>query len=528
MDKVRIYRSGTQVEVDPTSLPEATTLAKGAVTQGDGVAKDTFQESTADKRINTILDSLRHSGVIANDKFVVFYDKNFPQGVEDGSNFPIDTNVYLSGQTATVKFEDSDERVPYCSGHNFIGWALSPSAVTPDYPYDENDPQTYTVTFTDNDIVLYAVWEAATVTITYSLGEYGTGSVPSPQTVTEGAETQLSFSPTPTVNDGSGRVFVGWSYEDGATNYGAADFRQDGTTYIYPYSDITLYPVFAAQYTLTYALGNDATGSVPSPVTAYDGQNVYLDFMTYPTCLSDSTRAFIGWNTSDGQSVAMYSAMGTSEIYMSSDVTLYPAFEAAQVTYTCTYYNGMYSTGSVPSTSTGSLMGTTVWYTLDFTTYPTCTRAGTWNFIGWDPLDGKTSNPTYPASGITSISVSPAANLTLYPVFEEQGGGGTAGTIEVVNNSTKGYDVTIKEGKSTVILTVAGNTSDSFTFTAGTSYNVVTSMTVGSFTGVYKGVSYTNQTLTYSGDHFESPASVQNSEPSWTFNSGDYGTITVS
>lgn len=108
------------------------------------------------------------------------------------------------------------------------------------------------------------------------------------------------------------------------------------------------------------------------------------------------------------------------------------------------------------------------------------------------------------------------------------GGGCTAGTIEVVNESTKGYDVTIKEGKSTVILTVAGNTSDSFTFTAGTSYNVVTIMTVGSFTGVYKGVSYNNQALTYTGDHFESPASVQNSEPNWTFNANDYGTITIS
>ncbi len=316
------------VEVAPDNLPAAAANAKGAVLQGEGIAKDPYPRDAADKKINTVLDSLRQSGVVANDKFVVFYDKNFPQGVEEGGDIPHDGTVYSAGQTATVKFEDSEERVPYCQGYDFIGWALSPSAVTPSYPYDENDPQTYTITFTDNDIVLYAVWQEKTATVTYALGDYGTGSVPSAQTVPEGDEVQLSFSPAPTVNDGSGRVFVGWSETDGGSSFNDATYRSDGTNYMYPYSDVTLYPVFAAQYTLTYALGNDATGNVPSSETFYDGQTANINFNPSVTCISDPTKVFIGWSETDEDTTATYTANGTNSIYMNKSVTLYPVFAA--------------------------------------------------------------------------------------------------------------------------------------------------------------------------------------------------------
>ena len=331
LTKLKNARTGDNIVLGGDSLSPASTEKKGAVKQGAGVAKDTYQETLADKRINNILSSLRQSGVIANDKFVVFYDKNFPQGVGEGGNFPIDENVYLSGQTATVKFEDSDERVPYCQGHNFLGWSLSSSAVTPDYPYDENDPQTYTVTFTDNDIILYAVWALRTCTLTFALGAFGTGSVPSPISVEEGQEVEIPLSPTPTEIGGAPRDFIGWSLSDGYDSWTAVEYR--GGDRISLYDDITVYPVFAAQYTLSYALGNDATGTVPGSMAYYNGYRAHISFNASVTCISDPSKVFIGWSTTDESSFAQFSPSGITEIYMNHNVTLYPVFALQGIDY---------------------------------------------------------------------------------------------------------------------------------------------------------------------------------------------------
>ena len=421
------------VEVAPDNLPTAAANAKGAVKQGEGIAKDPYPSSTADNKINTVLESLRQSGVVANDKFVVFYDKNFPQGVEEGGNIPRDETVYSAGQTATVKFEDSEERVPYCQGYDFIGWALSPSAVPPSYPYDENDPQTYTITFTDNDIVLYAVWQEKTATVTYALGDYGTGSVPSAQTVHEGDEVQLSFSPAPTVNDGSGRIFVGWSETDGGNSYNDATYRQGATDTIYPYEDITLYPVFAAQYTLTYALGNDATGTVPNAQTAYNGQTLSIDFNPSVTCVSDNTKVFVGWSETDGDTTATYTANGTNSIYMNK-------------------------------------------------------------------------------------------NITLYPVFAAQGQGGS---ITIVNTSGKSYTVEVCQGE-TSILTIAAGTQEVFNYTPAEQYEIRSTLTNGTFDGVYNGTLYQNASLQYLSGAVGKFYNPSGSSSDWEFSSGDSGTLTIS
>ncbi len=68
-----------------------------------------------------------------------------------GSNqFPIDTNAYSSGDTVTVLFN----YIPSRSGYNFLGWATSSSATTPDYT--ENGTKTFTIG--SSDVTLYAVW----------------------------------------------------------------------------------------------------------------------------------------------------------------------------------------------------------------------------------------------------------------------------------------------------------------------------------------------------------------------------------
>lgn len=429
-----VTKSGKTVIVDSDSLTNASEQEKGVVSQGGSVAKITgIQNVKTALTANAILSSLRNSEVIGNDKFVVLYDPNYTEDFDSDWYYDIyDDVVYTAGQSATVKFEFSDDEVPYRDGYRFKGWALTPNAQTPDYPYDENDPQTYTVTFVDDDITLYAVWELRTCTLTYALGDYGTGSVPAAQTVQEGGEVEVSFSPAPTVNDGSGRVFAGWSTEDGGDEISDVLYSAQSQQTISLYNDVTLYPVFAAQYTLTYALGNDATGTVPSAGTFFDGQTAELNFSPSVTCVSDNTKVFVGWSETDEDTTATYTANGTNSIYMNRNVTLYPVFAA-----------------------------------------------------------------------------------------QAQGG-----SITIVNTSGKGYTVEVYQGE-TKVLTVAAETQEVFNYTPAEQYEIRSTMSNGTFDGVYNGTQYSNASLQYSSGAVGKFYNPSNSSTTWEFSSGDSGTLTI-
>lgn len=321
------------VEVASDNLPAAAANAKGAVKKGTSVLCRPMQNGKTideDFSFNEQVRSLRASGALQNNKFALVFDLNGSEAEFEHYGDLQRPHEYTTGQTVTLDLSDT-QNIPYRDGYDFIGFALTENAQSPDYPYDENDPQTYTLTFVDDDIVLYAVWEIATYTLTYSLGSYGQGSVPAAQTATEGEGLTVSFSPAPTVNDGSGRVFVGWSRNDGQNSYEDAQYRnEDGYDNITLYEDVTIYPVFCALRTLTYALGNDATGTVPSAETAYNGETVLVNFNPSVTCISDPTKVFIGWAYSDESSSTDFSTDGDTEIFMDSNYTLYPVFGQAQ------------------------------------------------------------------------------------------------------------------------------------------------------------------------------------------------------
>lgn len=337
--------TGDRMKIPGTSIKPATKLERGTVKQAGSEICYTEQNSkyeyqdgqyfpNDDKRYNDAIKSRRAAGQAQNTEFVVILDLNMMNADYDA---PHDMRVFHAGDTVTLRM--SDKYIPTASGATFKGWALTPDATVPTYPYDEQDPQDYTLTFGNDDITLYGVWEEKFVTITYHLGQYGQGSVPAAQTVREGEEVEISFSPAPTVNDGSGRVFVGWGYGDGYQTVSEAAFKQGETEYVSVYSDLELYPVFVAQYTLTYALGNDATGTVPSPQTAYSGEELVIDFNPSVTCINDPTKVFIGWAYSDESGYTDFSTDGPTEIYMNGNITLYPVFGSQAVGDTLTIDN---------------------------------------------------------------------------------------------------------------------------------------------------------------------------------------------
>lgn len=333
--------NGDRLKIPGSSIKPATKLERGTVKQGESVPKAVELDSGDARMLNNIIQSLRDSGAIDHDQFVLFYHANFPAdylsrgGYDeyddwDKRRIPADDSVYSTGDSAILKFEDDDKgNMPQIDGYDFIGWSRNKNATTPEFTnevYEEGTEQS--VTFENDDIVLYAVWRERTCTLTYALGNYGSGSVPSAQTVVEGDEVEVAGSPAPTVNDGSGRVFIGWSTGDGGDE--VQDVGYSSGEHIYLYGDTTLYPVFAARYTLTYALGNDATGSVPSAQTAYSGETIGINFNPSVTCISDNTKVFIGWSTTDENYYADYEVDGANSIYMSGNVTLYPVFGEQQ------------------------------------------------------------------------------------------------------------------------------------------------------------------------------------------------------
>lgn len=313
------------IVVDPANLPAATTSAKGAVRKGVSVAKVVDPSCDGKEEINGIIDSLRGAGAISNTKFRLIFDANTPSNASsEVVGMSADYAVYETGDTATI-----DNWGLSLEGYEFKGWDTDKDAVTPTYSYDDYYYQgiTQTVTFTNNDITLYAIWAVETITVDYSAGSYGTGECPQNKVIPKGSYLSVDFSPAPTYSGGGTKYFVGWKMDnDGSTLYNEADFTPQNAGGDF-YDNTTLYPVFCEQVTLHYDLGSSgATGTLPSDQTYYAGQTVSLE---YSPDISLSGKEFLGWTFTDGQTTPDKVPYDTT--YIDSNVTLYPVFGDAVV-----------------------------------------------------------------------------------------------------------------------------------------------------------------------------------------------------
>ena len=504
---------GQTIVVDPSNLPEANPYAKGAIRQGDGVAIRQEWGNESAKQSNEIIESLRYSGGLQNNKFSVIYNPNFAGDVVS----PVieDSNIYSANETGYIKFVNDDGEAPSKSGYIFLGWDTDPNVSIPEYSYDEYQHGTsYNYTFIDSDLILYAIWARVSHTINYYYGEYGEGALPSPQSAPEGTIVPLNFVDHPSVNDGSGREFVGWATSDGQTT---AEYTSYGQNAVYLFYNLDLYPVFA--YTVKYELGQYATGNVPTMQYGQYGSTIDLIFPTdiYP---NSGSKVFCGWATVDGYgtySMAEYTEDAVSEIYLTENVTLYPVFS---MQYRAIYTLGNDGSGSVPSPSYG-FEGQTI--QLAFSPYPSCISDPSKSFIGWSTTD-ESSTADFTESGTDYTTLN--NDLVLYPVFGSQPIGG--GSI-YINNQYGGGTVAIMDiNEQEELATVASGQNGSYQFTAGEGYRIrVISGMSSTLSGTYKGASYYLHSLgTDSHDGYEWVEDPDNSM-SWYPASGDDFTITV-
>ncbi len=216
----------------------------------------------------------------------VTYNANGGTGTINPETVPVGTQINLpsSGYTKT--------------NCNFLGWATSSSATTPDY--GPGDP--YTVT---GNQTLYAVWENI---YTISFNANGGWGTPSSQTGTSGAVITLPSSGCTRNN----YVLIGWSESQ----------NPDSSTTIYTLggnytitSSKTLYAVWGHRLSFN---ANGGTGSI-NPILARNGQSVILPGADAGITRNGATLG--GWATSNTSTNPM--APGGEYTMGNQDRTLY-------------------------------------------------------------------------------------------------------------------------------------------------------------------------------------------------------------
>lgn len=91
------------------------------------------------------------------------------------SNLPVDTNRYTSGDSVTVLYD----YLPSRTGYEFLGWSRDRNATEPEFTQTGNN----TFVIGEDDVTLYAIWEAAPGTATLIIGD---GTARAGETVTLG------------------------------------------------------------------------------------------------------------------------------------------------------------------------------------------------------------------------------------------------------------------------------------------------------------------------------------------------------
>jgi uncharacterized repeat protein (TIGR02543 family) len=176
------------------------------------------------------------------------------------------------------------------TGHVFTGWRTTADATGTSYAPGAGYANTV-------DVVLYAQWAAASYTITYNSNGANNGTAPTKasESWTYSATTPLTLSTQGTLAK-TGFTFGGWATTADATV---------GDSSASPTANTTYYAVWTpTQFTVAYAPGTGATGTIASPGNKTFGQTFILDSgssLTPPAANGNVSYSFGYW--SDGTKI---------------------------------------------------------------------------------------------------------------------------------------------------------------------------------------------------------------------------------
>jgi uncharacterized repeat protein (TIGR02543 family) len=308
------------------------------------------------------------SGTAAAATYTVSYSANGGSGAPAAQTKTQNVSLTLSGVRPTR------------SGYNFLGWSTSSAATSASY-----QPGT---AFTVNaNTTLYAVWQAATVTITWNANG---ASIP-PVSVVKTPGTALGTLPVPARTN---YTFAGWfTAASGGTQITASS--------VVP----TVNTIYYARWISTVTITWNANGGSVSPTSAIKQVGTALGTLPTPT---RTGYTFNGWYTasSGGTKISASTAVPTG------NATYYAQWA---IKYVTVMWNS--NGGSVSPTSASKQEGTALG------TLPTPTRTG-YTFNGW-----------YTASSggakISTSTIVPSSSVTYYAQW-------TAKTVTVTWNANGG------------------------------------------------------------------------------------------
>ena len=207
-----------------------------------------------------------------------------------------------SGTTVEVNLST----VPTREGYGFAGWATSASATTPTYTSEG----TTSFTMPEEDVTLYAVWQANRHTLVYNVNGGEEGTQPTAEAVSYGQVVNIDLSTLP---ERTGYRFIGYAETENATE---ATYKTGGTTSItIPDRDVTIYAVWEILYTISYN-ANGGTGNMNPTVD--NPAVVEANGFIVP-----SGYIFKEWNTNENGTGTTY-AVGTT---LNQNITLYAIWQ---------------------------------------------------------------------------------------------------------------------------------------------------------------------------------------------------------
>lgn len=296
------------------------------------------------------------------------------------------------------------QTVPTWSGHQFMGWAVSPNASDPELYYQPGGSYEVEARY-DRNATLYAIWEDAPVTtyIVYFSANGGTGA---PSTINSGPISTIQYEVTvpETVPTRAGYQFLGWSTDPSAET---ATYQPGDTFYMIPSGastvSTTLYAIWANSYTYTLSFDATAGSGAPSDLTYGPTTSTSHTFTLpteEPTPGDPDTYEFGGWSIyPDGSGVLwqpgeQYTLTATD----SSEVTrtLYASW--TRITWEFSLSFVAPGATNVPENMNSGTV-TTAYYT--FTIPSNVPVKDGWTFTGWD------------ASGGASGTYQPGAQITV-------------------------------------------------------------------------------------------------------------------
>ncbi len=317
------------------------------------------------------------------------------------------------------------------TGYIFTGWSG-------DYTGSDNP---LTIGEVTADMYIFAEFELATYTVTFSAGTGGTLSGTTPQTVTHGAST-TAVTATPD----AGYTFIGWT----------GDYT--GTDNPLVFTNVTVGKAVTANfaiktYTVDITAGTGGTLSGITPQTVNHGSD-----STAITAVPDTGYTFTGWSGD---------VTGTDNPLTLTNVT---ASQTVTANFTLNTYTVAFTSGAG-----GTLAGTTP-QTINHGTATTAVTAQPdtgYSFTGWTGDVTGTDNPLTIDSVTANMSITANFAINTYTVTFMPGAGGT------LSGSTP---QTVNHGDSTTAITTVADTG--YTFTGWT----------GDYTGTDNPLTLTNIT----------------------------------